>query len=549
MIFRSKTNKTSGDGRQVSVILKRQVPIRFDEPSRSWLGGLPMMPTLVKWPRDKEGAPLHFIAQVACEDLPAGLWNGQGPRKGWLLLFVETLKLEDEAEGGIVQTLHINRLGPEREPPKDMPTVRHTMSDYIDYTKPNIRPGVPKLWRKWPVDLVEQSYVVDGSDDDLNGSPNIPAEELYDAPVATRGLYGAEDLGLDRPLTWRGALYVVEGLVRDLKPDEFERNFTGSFGLLNAPEPDQSEFNEEYQRRVNENPACADREVGWGPRVGAITDQIRADLAAERRTGWIMRSYTALEKEKARYEHWKAKYQEDLETAGDSLDANKLADLKSRIEYQCECIEKTEEARAYLDELFAPYRDAEGEKRFTAEIKALGEAHLAWGQRMAAKLNQYLDLIRTKDLDAPLSAADWAAIKGEFNAEKTVFWCAVDSRVLKKVERSLSTKRYLDMAIREDLLDLYTRDDDALKALSGDQREILEQKLRYMDEGVPHRLGGQANPIQEGPSPNDELLFQIASDRAMGWMWGDLGALYVTIAPKRLRGSKFSALHAMIEGS
>jgi hypothetical protein len=31
----------SGGGETKSVILLRQVPIRFDEPARSWLGGLP----------------------------------------------------------------------------------------------------------------------------------------------------------------------------------------------------------------------------------------------------------------------------------------------------------------------------------------------------------------------------------------------------------------------------------------------------------------------------------------------------------------------------
>ena len=77
--------------KQTSVILKRQVPIRFDEAARSWLGGLPMMPKLRRWPRNAEGASLHFIAQICCADLPENLWEGMGPRKGWLLLFVALL--------------------------------------------------------------------------------------------------------------------------------------------------------------------------------------------------------------------------------------------------------------------------------------------------------------------------------------------------------------------------------------------------------------------------------------------------------------------------
>lgn len=57
----------------VSVVLRRQIPVRFDEPPRSWLGGLPMMPDDVRWPTaamtdhpERGRTPLHFVAQVAC---------------------------------------------------------------------------------------------------------------------------------------------------------------------------------------------------------------------------------------------------------------------------------------------------------------------------------------------------------------------------------------------------------------------------------------------------------------------------------------------------
>jgi hypothetical protein len=42
------------DAAVTSVILRRQVPIRFDEEPRSWLGGLPRMPAEVDWPRDQK---------------------------------------------------------------------------------------------------------------------------------------------------------------------------------------------------------------------------------------------------------------------------------------------------------------------------------------------------------------------------------------------------------------------------------------------------------------------------------------------------------------
>src|SRR4051812_31900952 len=70
---------TEPDDEQVSVILRRRVPINKNDNYRSWLGGLPQMPSEVKWPRDKERSPLHFVAQVCCSDLPDDLWGGIGP--------------------------------------------------------------------------------------------------------------------------------------------------------------------------------------------------------------------------------------------------------------------------------------------------------------------------------------------------------------------------------------------------------------------------------------------------------------------------------------
>ncbi|NOS54570.1 DUF1963 domain-containing protein, partial [Acinetobacter baumannii] len=84
-----------GISESVSVVLRRQIPPRNEAP-RSWIGGLPMLPDHVEWPRSvsaehpqKGERPLHFVAQVACADFPAELWGGLGPREGWLLLFID----------------------------------------------------------------------------------------------------------------------------------------------------------------------------------------------------------------------------------------------------------------------------------------------------------------------------------------------------------------------------------------------------------------------------------------------------------------------------
>jgi uncharacterized protein YwqG len=548
LFFRNRKALPKPSDKQVSVILKRQVPIRFDETARSWLGGLPMMPRLAKWPRDKAGAPLHFVAQIACGDLPAQLWNGLGPRKGWLLLFVETIKLEDDADGGLVQVMHTTELGQEQEPPTDAPTVRHTMSDYIDYSKPTIRPGVPKLWRKWPVDLVVQEYDLSGGDEARYGPRDIAAEDLYGAPVSDKGVLDAS-FDLRRPLTWRGALYVIEGLRRDLAPDDFKRNFVGNLGLLEPPESDQNAYNAEFQRRVAGHPACADRDVGWGPRVKAITDSLEAELKAERRTGWMMRAFLALEVVKARSGQWRDKYQQDIDQGGDALDATSLQRLRGSVAYHTNLLAELEEHRAYLNGLLSAYPGAAGEEAFNTEIREMGEAHLAWGVQMASMVARLLKDIQAQNLDTALPEDDWSKIIGAVKNTTSTYWAKTgDTRVLAKVERSLSFRKHVDMAIREDLLDLYTRSKDTCAALPAELIADLEPRLRYVYPGLPHRMGGQANPVQGEADASTPLLFQIASDRPMGWMWGDVGALYVTVSPDDLRRNRFNRLEAWIEG-
>jgi uncharacterized protein YwqG len=63
-------------------------------------------------------------------------------------------------------------------------------------------------------------------------------------------------------------------------------------------------------------------------------------------------------------------------------------------------------------------------------------------------------------------------------------------------------------------------------------------------------MGGLHDGIQsdakEGPT-SSLLLFQIATDDAMHWVWGDAGAYYVFIDTDRLNAGDFSNLDATFE--
>lgn len=136
----------------VTAVLKRQIPVR-DEPPRSWIGGLPMLPDEIDWPRqssrahpDKGEIPLNFLAQIACADFPADLWGGLGPRHGWLVFFAPRPGDGPRGDFSPMTVLHTSELGRERQAPADKQPVaaaRYTEGYY---------PG--PLYRRCPVDIV-----------------------------------------------------------------------------------------------------------------------------------------------------------------------------------------------------------------------------------------------------------------------------------------------------------------------------------------------------------------------------------------------------------
>ena len=72
--------------RQPYVLLRPSVPL----PARDiagWFGGAPLLPDHVAWP-EIDGEPLRFACQIDLSALPANIWSGLGPRRGWLAFFL-----------------------------------------------------------------------------------------------------------------------------------------------------------------------------------------------------------------------------------------------------------------------------------------------------------------------------------------------------------------------------------------------------------------------------------------------------------------------------
>src|SRR3546814_9287019 len=102
---RMTTDGYDGDT-AVRVRLVPQIPLRDAIQTHSRLGGRPHLPAATDWPRI-DGVKGDFLAQIACADLPQGLWDGLGPRDGWLAFFAHPVTGEAIA-------LHLAEDGPPR---------------------------------------------------------------------------------------------------------------------------------------------------------------------------------------------------------------------------------------------------------------------------------------------------------------------------------------------------------------------------------------------------------------------------------------------------
>ncbi|NPV24100.1 DUF1963 domain-containing protein [Bradyrhizobium aeschynomenes] len=479
---------------QSSVILRRQVPIRFDEPARSWLGGLPQMPDNVAWPRTRSG-PMHFLAQIACADLPAQIWHGRGPRDGWLLLFVDVLQMEDEddEENRLSRVLHIDQLGPERQPPADMPTVRHALADHIGQFAPEMRAGVPKLWRRWPIDLVVQPVPAPpAEDDESDWEPvQVTGAELYGAPEDEERI---DRIAQDepRPLTRRGALYLVERVMH---------------------------------------------------RLSAENDRRRPAKALQ--PGWLAQSIAALQASVETHEAGVAQAAAQLQ----ECPPHELSSRQQYLDYQRDLHAAAKRKLADLVALTQPMT----EDALAAEIARAGQAHVCWLERQLAELEDLKRQILTQDLDAMLDDDGWAAMKAAMTAARSEYWMwwSDPPTDLRKVCNSLLdyAQDGLQFALREDLLDLYTRSAAARDAIPEVLRARLEPKLRSISRSTtPHRMGGPRDVLQNSAdAADDDLLFQLGSDDAMGWMWGDMGALLIYLHPSSLKTGRLKRAYAEID--
>ena len=147
-VQRSREMAAAYERPSLFVRLVPRVPIVSGAPVRSWLGGNPSLPAGTGWPLF-DGQPAAFLAQIDCSSLPPGLWEGAGPRTGWLSFFFDI-----ENDRLVAKVLHTLDLGRPVEPPSAVGfqffLSHQTWQKDVDWPIPE---GTPQ----WPVDVVQVS--------------------------------------------------------------------------------------------------------------------------------------------------------------------------------------------------------------------------------------------------------------------------------------------------------------------------------------------------------------------------------------------------------
>lgn len=150
------------------VRLVPQIPMRDAILVTSRLGGRPRLPAGMEWPH-VDGRPGDFLAQISCADLPADLWDGLGPRQGWLAFFANP-------DSGAPLVLHLAEEGPPRDPPRAAGPAYFGPEGGLRFGE--FSPLTVHAFPEWPVDVVAVNAGKDDPRD--NADPGGPLHELYE---------------------------------------------------------------------------------------------------------------------------------------------------------------------------------------------------------------------------------------------------------------------------------------------------------------------------------------------------------------------------------
>lgn len=166
-----QSNDRSPSGRRPGAWLRAALRPGEISTEVGWMGGNPRLPDGFEWPT-RNSRPYVFLCQINCACLPAEIWDGRGPRTGWLAFFSEYL-----AGRADMRVIHAPDLGPERR--NDEAWVKDVGPLYrIDSTFERFI-GSPV---SWPLEIVRPADGKSARPPRLRQRPGSSEEKLVAAP-------------------------------------------------------------------------------------------------------------------------------------------------------------------------------------------------------------------------------------------------------------------------------------------------------------------------------------------------------------------------------
>lgn len=482
----------------VSVVLRRQVPIRADEAPRSWFGGLPMMPDNVPWPRSlsrdhpqRGEIPLHFLAQLRCSDFPEDLWGGLGPRDGWLLFFVDPNSSGPQGDGEGYRVIHTQSLGVERELPQDLGPVHDGTFSGPNYGYLEGIDEIPRSWRRWPVDFVT---VPNRLLEDENGVQRVTPDHFAATLYAGQEVSDAERPPVPDPFTEQMALAILTSIRTRL-----------------GKHPLKPEWNDEVIEGLMNPDAFA---------------SLKKDIPALKHT----------------LEELRNSPQDDGDPGDEKTETKREHIRKLEVELGCQS-----RLAAVLDR----YPSADSLKDYR---DAVARANHAWRMEAVRDLENIIDQVSSSDRNRVLAKDEWPEIQKYLKQTRTSYFRFQrnSNGEFFAFEREISlwdfyNKNYVQLweFVADYYVDPEFRDSIPMSVL-----KAFEPYWRKLFDSRPHRVGGEFDALQSNPSagPTDSLLLlHLAGDNAMNWVWGDAGIVYFRISPQDLATGRYENTGAMLE--
>lgn len=112
--------------------------------SVGWLGGRPFLPLEIEWPRTRSGKSMWFVGQLNLGHFSTEMWNGFGPRDGWLSFFFHGYPGHDLQ----CCVFHFSSSGHPHCPPLDTPPIE----EWLLYERQHL-----KRRREFPIGLLTVS--------------------------------------------------------------------------------------------------------------------------------------------------------------------------------------------------------------------------------------------------------------------------------------------------------------------------------------------------------------------------------------------------------